>query len=89
VAATTTTATSAATVTSATTATACSATFTLRAGFVYHERAAKEILAVESSDHFFGFGVVFNFSEAKTAGLARESIAKQCERVGLHADFRE
>jgi hypothetical protein len=80
--------TSAATVTTTTTA-ASAATFTLRAGFVDHKSAAQEILAIESGDHLFGFGVVANFSETKTAWLPRETIAEQGERIGLHADFRE
>jgi len=73
----------------ATTTPAPTATFTLRAGFVDHQSAAEEILAVESGDHLFGFGVVANFSETKTAWLSRETVAKQSERIGLHADFRE
>jgi hypothetical protein len=83
----------AATTTSAvagTTTTAPSAaTFTLWTRFVDHQRAAEEIFAVESGDHLFGFGVVANFRETKTARLPRETVAKQGERIGLHADFRE
>jgi hypothetical protein len=64
----------------ATTTTAASATtFTLRTGFIDHQSAAQEILAVESGDNFFSFGIVANFSETKTAWLPRETIAKQCE----------
>lgn len=80
--------TTSATVAAATTASS-TATFTLRAGFVDHKSAAEEILAVESGDHFFGFGIVFNFGEAKTARLSCETIAEQGERIRLHADFRE
>jgi hypothetical protein len=72
-----------------TTTAASAATFTLRAGFVDHQSTTEEILAVESGDHLFGFGVVANFRETKTARLARETIAKQGERIRLHADFRE
>jgi hypothetical protein len=79
---------SSATMTATTTAPATT-TFPLRTGFIDYQRAAQEILAVESGDDFFGFGVVANFSEAKTARLSRETIAKQGERIGLHADFSE
>jgi hypothetical protein len=81
---------SAATVTAAAaTTTPSAATFTLRAGFIDHQGAAEEILPVESGNDLFGFGIVANFSEAETAWLARETIAKQGERIGLHANFRE
>jgi len=70
--------TTSATVTATTTASSA-ATFTLRTGFVYHQRTAEEILPVESGDDLFGFGVVTNFSETKTAWLPRKAIAKQSE----------
>jgi hypothetical protein len=81
--------TTSAAVTAPTTAASAATTFTLRAGFVDHQSTTEEILAVESGDHLFGFGVVANFRETKTARLARETIAKQGERIRLHADFRE
>jgi hypothetical protein len=86
------TATAAATTSAAVTATstaASAATFTLRTGFVDHQCAAEKILAVESGDDFFGFGVIANFSETEAAWLPRETIAKQGERIRLHTDFGE
>jgi hypothetical protein len=76
-------------VTATTTTAPSAATFTLWASFVDHQCAAEKILAVESGDDLFGFGVVANFRETKTARLPRETVAKQGERIGLHADFRE
>jgi hypothetical protein len=69
-----TTASAAVTATAATSASA--ATFTLWASFVDYQCAAEEILAVESGDDLFGFGVVANFSETEAAWLPRETVAK-------------
>jgi hypothetical protein len=69
--------------------TACAATFTLRTGFVHDERAAEKFLAIQSRDGLFGFGVIFDFRETKTARLPGETIAKQSERIGLYASFRK
>ena len=80
---------SATAVAATTTSASATTTFTLRASFVDHQCPAEEVLYVESGDHLFGFGVVSNFSETKTAWLPRKTIAKQGERIGLHADFRE
>jgi hypothetical protein len=72
----------------ATTASAASATFALRTRFIYNERAAKEILAVERTDGLLRV-LVFHFGEAKPARLPRKAIAQQRQRIRLHADFRE
>jgi hypothetical protein len=63
----------------AATSSAGAATFTLRARFVYHERAAQKILAVERFDGFVRLGVVANFSKTETARLSCETIAQQRE----------
>jgi hypothetical protein len=63
--------------------------FALGAGFIHHESAAEKILAVQSGDGFFRFGIILDFREAETAGLACESIAKKRQRIGLNADFSE
>ena len=67
----------------AATTTACA--FTLRTRFVDDERAAEKFLPVQSCDHLFGFRIVPNFGESEAARLAREPIAKQRERIRLHA----
>ena len=72
----------------ATTASAASATFALRTRFIYDERAAKEILAVERAYGLLRV-LVFHFGEAKPARLPRKAIAQQRQRIRLHADFRE
>jgi hypothetical protein len=82
-------ATTTATVAATTTTAASATTFTLRASFVDDERAAEKILAIKRGDYFFCFRIVANFRETEAARLTRETIAKQRERIGLHADFRE
>jgi hypothetical protein len=72
----------------ATTASATSATFALRTRFIYNERAAKKILAVERADCLLRV-LVFHFGEAKPTRLPRKAIAQQRQRIRLHADFRE
>jgi hypothetical protein len=69
------------------TAAATTATFALRACFVDDECAAQKFPPVESRDDLFRFRIVSNFGESETARLARESIAKQRERIRLHARF--
>src|SRR5271163_2383687 len=71
------------------TATAASAAFALRAGFVDHEGAAHEFLAIQRADNFFRFGVIANLREAEAARLARETIAQQGERIRLHSYLRK
>jgi hypothetical protein len=68
---------------SATTASA----FSLRTSFIHHQRAAKKVFAVEGCDRLLRCAVVMNFGETETARLSRETIAKQCERIRLYADF--
>jgi hypothetical protein len=72
-----------------TTATTAPPAFPLRTRFVDNERASEKFPPVQSCDHFFGFRVVPNFGESEAARLAREPIAKQRERVRLHARFRK
>lgn len=79
-------ATSTATMASASAATpAC--TFALRTSLIHHQSAAKKILAVQSLNGLFRIRVVADFSETEAAGLSRETIAQQCERIRLHANF--
>jgi hypothetical protein len=73
----------------ATPAASPAATFALRASFIHNERTAEKILAIERCNGLFSFGVIFDFGEAETARLARKTIAKQCEGIGLNPDFRE
>jgi len=61
----------------------------LRTCFVHDECAAEKFPPIERRDHLFGFGIVPNFGESKTARLAREPIAKERERIRLHACFRK
>jgi hypothetical protein len=79
----------AATATTATVTPAASTTtaFALRTGFVDDEGAAEKFLAVERGNCLFGFSVIFDFRETESARLAGEAIAKQSERIGLHARF--
>jgi hypothetical protein len=64
----------------ATTASAATpAAFPLWTRLVDYQRAAHKLPAVERGDYLFSFGIVFDFSEAKTAGLAGESISKESE----------
>jgi hypothetical protein len=69
--------------------TSAPAAFALRTRLVDDERPAEKLLAVESRDCFFGFGVVMNFGETKTARLPCETVAKQRQRIRLHSDLRE
>lgn len=81
-----------ASVTSAMTATAAATTasaFALRARFVDDEGAAEKFPPVESCDDLFGFGVVPDFGKSETARLARETIAKQRERIRLYTRLRK
>jgi hypothetical protein len=55
------------------------AAFTLRASFVYYQRATQKIFAVEGCDCLFGFRIVTNFRKAESARLTRETIAQQSE----------
>jgi hypothetical protein len=73
----------------ATTAPTTASAFTLRTCFVDDERAAQKFTPVERGDDFFGLRVVPNLGESETARLAREPIAKQSERIWLHARFRK
>jgi hypothetical protein len=74
----------------ATTAAATTAsTFALRTRFVDDECAAQKFTPVECRDDLFGFRVVPNLGESETARLACEPIAKQSERIRLHARFRK
>lgn len=70
-------------------ATTAAPAFTLGTRFVDDERPAKKFPPVESCNNLFRFGIVPNLGESETARLARESIAKQCERIRLHARFRK
>jgi hypothetical protein len=63
--------------------------FTLRACFVNDECPAEKFPPVESCNDFFRFGIVPNLGKSETAGLARETIAKERERIWLHARLRE
>jgi hypothetical protein len=80
------TSTTAATVAAPTT-TAC--TFALRTRLIHDQRAAEKFLSIQSRDGLIGFRVVLDLREAKPARLASEAIAKQRERIGLHASFRK
>jgi hypothetical protein len=80
------TSTTAATV-AAPTATAC--TFALRTRLIHNQRAAEKFLSIQSRDGLIGFRIVLDLREAKPARLASEAIAKQRERIGLHASFRK
>jgi len=70
-------------------ATASAATFPLWTCFVHHERAAKKVSAVESGNHLFSFRIVAHFGKTEAARLARKTIAKQRQRIRLHAHFRK
>jgi hypothetical protein len=72
-----------------TTTASAASTFTLRTRFIDHQRPAAKFLAVQCRDGLFGFRVILDFRKAKTAGLSGKAIAKQSERIGLHASFRE
>jgi hypothetical protein len=69
--------------------TSATAAFSLRTCFIHYERTAKKIFAVEGCNRFLRCAVVMNFGETETARLPCETIAKQCERVRLYADFSE
>jgi hypothetical protein len=68
------------------TTTAASA-FSLRTSFIHHQRAAKKVFAVEGCDRLLCCAVVMNFGETETARLSCKTIAKECERIRLYADF--
>jgi hypothetical protein len=75
--------------TTPTAAASSSATFPLRTCLIYYQRTTEKILPVEGGDGFFGFGIVVDFDKTEPARLTRKTIAKQRERIGLHANFRE
>jgi hypothetical protein len=68
-------------------AASAAATFPLRTCFIYDERTPQKVFAVQGCNSLFGFRVIFYLGEAESAGLSRKTIAKQCERIGLYADF--
>jgi hypothetical protein len=68
---------------------ASAATFALRASFVDHQRPAEKFLSVQSRDGLFSLRVVLDLREAKAARLPGEAIAKQSQRIRLHARFRK
>jgi hypothetical protein len=68
------------------TTTAASA-FSLRTSFIHHQRAAKKVFAVKGRNRLLCCAVVMNFGETETARLSCKTIAKQCERIWLYADF--
>jgi hypothetical protein len=61
----------------------------LRARFIHDQGPAEKFFSVQSRNGLFGFRVILDFRKAKPARLAGETIAKQSERVGLHARFRK
>jgi hypothetical protein len=61
----------------------------LRTRFIHNQRSAEKFLTIQCRDGLFGFGVILDFRETKTARLSGKAIAKQSERIGLHASFRE
>jgi hypothetical protein len=65
------------------------ATFALRASFVDDQRPAEKFLSVQSRDGLFSLRVVLDLREAKAARLPGEAIAKQSQRIRLHARFRK
>jgi hypothetical protein len=73
-------------ITAAPAATTASA-FSLRTSFIHHQRAAKKVFAVKSRNRLLCCAVVMNFGETETARLSCKTIAKQCERIWLYADF--
>ena len=68
---------------------ASSAAFPLRTRFIHHQRTSQKILAVQPGNRLFRLCIIVNFSEAETSRLARETIAEQRQRIGLHSDFRK
>jgi hypothetical protein len=61
----------------------------LRTRFIHNQRPAEKFLSVQCRDGLFGFRVILNFRKAKPPRLPGEAIAKQSERIGLHARFRK
>jgi hypothetical protein len=51
----------------------------LRTRFIHHQRAAKEILAIQGLNRFFRIRVVANFREAESSRLPSKSIAQKRE----------
>lgn len=69
-------------------ATATSAGF-LRTGFIDHQIAAAEVLAVQGIDGAVGFFVIGDFNEGKAARLSRETVADEIDCRGIDASLRE
>jgi hypothetical protein len=67
--------------------TTASSAFSLRTSFIHHQRAAKKVFAVKGRNRLLCCAVVMNFGETETARLSCKTIAKQCERIRLYADF--
>jgi hypothetical protein len=63
--------------TAAAPATPTTAAFGLGLGFIDHEIASAEILAIERGDGFLGVCVTRDFHEGETARLARKTIADE------------
>src|SRR5580700_1402911 len=70
-------------------ATTTASALALRTGFIHHQRAAKEILAVQRLNRLFRFRIVSDFREAESARLPGKTIAQKRERIRLHSDFRK
>ena len=75
--------------TAASTAATAAATFSLRTGFVDDESATRNSLPLSAAMAFSASASSLNFRKAKAARLARKTIAKQRERIRLHAHFRK
>jgi hypothetical protein len=61
----------------------------LRTRFIHHQRAAKEILAIQRLNRFFRIRVVANFREAESARLPGKTIPQKRQRIRLHSDLRK
>jgi hypothetical protein len=68
------------------TTTAASA-FSLRTSLIHHQRATEKVFAVQGCNRLLRCAIVMNFGETETAWLSGETIAKECERIRLYADF--
>jgi hypothetical protein len=65
------------------------AALALRTCFIYNQRAAHKIFAVQRLNRFFRLRVIADLRESESAGLPGEAIAKKRQLIGLHSDFRK
>jgi len=73
----------------ASTATTAAAALGLRAGFVDHQIATAEVLAIEGIDRAIRFLVIGNLDEGESPGLPGETVADEIDCRGGTTGLRE